>query len=57
MITSDPIYWILFAGLVGASIGFFGCGIYASNKIRRANFEGYKEGLAAGERKAHQAKL
>lgn len=49
MIT-DPMPYIVFAGILGACIGFFGCGIYASSKIRRANFEGYKEGLAAGKR-------
>lgn len=49
MIT-DPAPYIIFAGLLGAAIGFFGCGIFASNKIRRANFEGYKEGLDAGKR-------
>lgn len=47
---TDPTYYILFAAVLGACIGFFGCGIYASTKIRRANLEGYKEGLAAGKR-------
>lgn len=47
---TDPMPYIIFAGLLGAAIGFFGCGIFASHKIRRANFEGYKEGLNAGKR-------
>lgn len=48
--TTDPMPWIIFAAMLGAAIGFFGCAIYASNKIKRANLEGYKEGLRAGRR-------
>ena len=48
--TTDPMPYILFAGILGTCIGFFGCGLYASNKIKRANLEGYKEGLDAGKR-------
>jgi hypothetical protein len=57
MTNNDPTAWILFAALLGACIGFFGCAIFASSKMRRANFEGYKEGLAAGERSARKARL
>lgn len=48
--TTDPAAYIIGAAIVGACIGFFGCALYASNKIRRANLEGYKEGLRAGKR-------
>lgn len=44
--TTDPMPYIIFAALLGAAIGFFGCALFASGKIRRANLEGYKEGIA-----------
>ncbi len=47
---TDPMPYILFAAVLGAAIGFIGCALYASDKIKRANLEGYKEGLAAGKR-------
>lgn len=47
---TDPTYYILFAAMLGAAIGFFGCALYASRIIKRSNLEGYKEGLAAGKR-------
>jgi hypothetical protein len=43
--------YIIFAAILGGCIGFFGCGIFASHAIKRANLEGYKEGLAATNRK------
>ena len=55
--TNDPTPWILFAAILGACIRFLPCAIIASSKLRRANFEGYKEGLAAGERIARKARL
>jgi hypothetical protein len=48
---TDPIAYIIGAALLGGMIGFFGCCLYASDKIRRANLEGYKEGLDAANRK------
>lgn len=48
---SDPMPYIIFAAILGGCIGFFGCGIFASHAIKRANLEGYKEGLAATNRK------
>jgi hypothetical protein len=41
--TTDPAPYIIFAAALGASIGFFGCAIFASKAIKRANLQGWKE--------------
>lgn len=51
---SDPMPYILFAALLGAAIGFFGCALFASNKIRRANLAGFREGLDHARRSSSQ---
>lgn len=49
-VTSDPGAWILFAALVGACIGFFGCALFASRNLRKAARGGWREGYAACNR-------
>jgi hypothetical protein len=48
--TTDPAPWIIFAALLGAMIGFFGCAIIVSRRIREAERESYWEGYYAANR-------
>jgi len=50
---SDPMPYIIFAAVLGACIGFFGCGIFASDKIKRANLQGFKEGMNHARKHHH----
>jgi hypothetical protein len=43
--TTDPAVYIIAAAILGACIGFFGCALFASSQIRRANRDGYAEAL------------
>lgn len=49
MIT-DPAAWIVFVSLLGASIGFYGCALVASRRIREERRAMWREGYAACNR-------
>ena len=42
--TTNPEIYIVAAGMLGATIGFFGRGLFVGREVRRANTEGWKEG-------------
>lgn len=42
---TDPMIYILAAALLGAAMGFMGCALFSSRRIRRANLEGYLEAV------------
>ena len=50
MITSDPAAWILFAVVIGASVGFFACALLVSHSIRRDCRISWRDGYAACNR-------
>jgi hypothetical protein len=42
---SDPIALNLFLTILGFCFGFFGCGLFAARRIRRAEIDGWKQGV------------
>jgi hypothetical protein len=50
MTTTDPTSYILFAGLLGAAIGFFGAAILASRTITRVRKDAWTDGYATCNR-------
>lgn len=53
-VTSDPAAWILFATLVGASVGFFCTALFAGRRIREERADSYWEGYGAANRAHHR---
>lgn len=47
---SDPAAWIVFASLLGGAIGFYGCALFASRRIREERRTMWREGYAACNR-------
>ena len=43
--TTDPTTYILATALLSGSIGFFGACLITARTVRRANLEGWKEGV------------
>lgn len=48
--TTDPTAYIIAAALVSAAIGFFGCALFVSKRIREEREESYWEGYSACNR-------
>jgi hypothetical protein len=48
--TTDPAPYILAAAIIGSMIGFFGCALLVSRRIREAERESYWEGYYAANR-------
>lgn len=46
----DPAPYIIFAALLGAMIGFFGCALFASRRIKEDTRDAYWEGYYAANR-------
>lgn len=55
--TTDPAIYIIAASLLGGAIGFFGCALFASHAIRRAEQEFYREGFDACNRATNQPRI
>lgn len=53
---SDPTAYIIAAAVLGASIGFYAAALMASHTVRRANIEGWKEGVKFYEKRQLEAK-
>lgn len=47
---SDPTAYIILAALLGGSIGFFGCALYASRRIREIESNAWSRGRQCTER-------
>jgi hypothetical protein len=48
--SADPAAWIVFASVLSASIGFYGCALFASKRIREERRANWREGYAACNR-------
>ena len=46
----DPAPYIIFAALLGAMIGFFGCALFASRRIKEDTRDAYWDGYYAANR-------
>jgi hypothetical protein len=54
---SDPAAYIIFAALLGACIGFFGCSLFASRAINRRQIDSYRRGKAHGIAAARKPRI
>lgn len=50
---NDPTIFILAAALIGACIGFFGCSIFASSRIRSIEDDSFQAGYECCNRDHH----
>lgn len=46
----DPTIWILGASMVSACLGFYGCALFASRRIREERRQNWREGYDACNR-------
>jgi len=46
-------FFILVSGIIGAAIGFFGCSVFASKRIRSIKSETWKRAEVFYTRRAH----
>lgn len=46
----DPTIWIMGASMVSACIGFYGCALFASRRIREERRQSWREGYQACNR-------
>lgn len=51
---SDPAVYILAAAILSGGISFMGACVICSHRLRRANFEGFREGVQYAERRQRE---
>lgn len=52
--TCDPILYFVAGCMVSAAIGFFGCALFASSRIREIRNDAYWEGYGACNRELQE---